>query len=103
MIYRGKTIIAVPPGETIVEIMDDRKISREELAEKIDISAAQLNLLLEGVVPVSPGIASKLEKLFGIPAYFWLNLEAIYREDIATIVKEKQTNSSVQPPAIFGD
>lgn len=103
MIYRGKTIIAVPPGETIVEMMDDRKISREELAGKIDISAAQLNRLLEGVVPVSPRIASKLEKIFGVPAYFWLNLEAMYREDIAKIAKEKQTNRSVQLPAIFGD
>ncbi len=103
MIYRGKNTIAVPPGETIIEMMDDRKISRAELAEKIDITLTQLNRLLEGTAPISPVIASKLEKIFGVPTYFWLNLEAMYRKDIAKIAKEKQTRSSIQVPSTIGD
>ena len=88
MIYRGKSTIAIPPGETIVEMMDDRKIARSELAARMNMSEQQLNRLLDGKVPVTPQISSKLEKVFGIPAYFWLNLEAIYRKDIAKIARE---------------
>lgn len=94
MIYRGNKTIAVPPGETIIELMDDRKISRAETAKAIDMSISQFNRLLEGTIPVTPRIASKLEKFFGVMAYFWLNLEAIYRGDIAKIAKEKHDINS---------
>ncbi len=88
MIYRGKNTIAIPPGETIIEMMDDRKITRSELASHMNMSEQQLNRLLNGKVPVTPQISSRLEKVFGMPAYFWLNLEAIYRKDIAKIARE---------------
>lgn len=91
MIYRGKSTIAIPPGETIIEMMDDRKIARSELAPRMNMSEQQLNRLLDGKVPVTPQISSKLEKVFGIPAYFWLNLEAIYRKDIAKIARESHS------------
>lgn len=88
MIYRGKNTIAIPPGETIIEMMDARKITRSELASHMNMSEQQLNRLLDGKVPVTPQISSRLEKVFGMPAYFWLNLEAIYRKDIAKIARE---------------
>lgn len=97
MIYRGKTTIAVPPGETIIEMMDDRGITRTELAGRIGTTVRRLDRLLEGMTAISPGTAAKLEKVFGVPAYFWLNLEAIYREDIAKIAKEK---AGISRPAI---
>lgn len=92
MIYRGKKTIAVPPGETIIEMLDNRGITRASFAGMMGTTVTRLDRLLEGTIPVSPSVASRLEQIFKVPAHFWLNLEAGYREDIANIAKENRPN-----------
>ena len=78
--------LAIPPGETIREILIDKNITPSEFAVRIGLSAEETEKLLDGINPVSYSTSELLEKTLGIPAQFWINLEAIYRE---TLKKEK--------------
>ena len=70
----------VAPGETILEVMEDRGITIKELASYLLQTAEEVQLLLVGESPLTESIAAKLEELFDIPQSFWLNLERFYQE-----------------------
>ncbi len=46
-----------------------------DLAEKIGVSYPRINELVRGKRGVTPDTALRLEKLFGMEAQFWLNLQ----------------------------
>lgn len=50
------------------------------------MSEKHISRLINGDVQLTPEVAHKLEMVLGVPAEFWNNLEAIYREKL---VKEK--------------
>lgn len=84
---RGNGIIAIEPGATIKEVLEDRKMEQRELAALMDISENQLEMLLCGESQLTVAIAESLENALGIPSQFWLNLESIYREKLAKIAE----------------
>jgi addiction module HigA family antidote len=45
------------------------------LAEKVDVSYRRINELVHGKRGVTPDTALRLERLFGMEAQFWLNLQ----------------------------
>ncbi|MGI6767192.1 MAG: helix-turn-helix domain-containing protein [Lentihominibacter sp.] len=77
---RSKNIIAVPPGATIKEQLQDRGMSQKEFASRIEMTEKHISQLINGNVPLTPDVAVRLEMVLGIPANFWNKLEAIYRE-----------------------
>ena len=79
---RSRSSVAIPPGATIEEQLNDRGMSQKELAVRMDMSEKHINKLINGDVLLTPEIAVKLEMALGVPAKFWNNLEAIYREKI---------------------
>ena len=85
---RSRTYIATPPGATIKEQLDDRGMSQKELASCMAVSDEYVNHLINGEVQLTPDIANRLEIVLGIPASFWNNLEAIYREKLIKIAAE---------------
>ena len=84
----GLKYIATPLGETIKEQLDDKRLSLKDFADKMDMSEESIKVLISGEVRLTPEIAVKLEKVLGVPAGFWNNLEAIYREKIAKVEAE---------------
>lgn len=82
---RRSNLIATPPGATIKEQLRDRGVSETEFASRMGMSEECVSNLLNEYIPLTPKTAAKLETVFGIPAKFWTNLEAIYQEK----VKEK--------------
>lgn len=84
----GLKYIAIPPGETIKEQLDDKRLSLKDFADKMDMSEESIKALISGDMRLTPEIAVKLEKVLGVPAEFWNNLEAIYREKIAKVKAE---------------
>lgn len=62
------------PGEYLGDIMLD------DYAEKLGISVEEYGDLLAGDLPVDCDLAKKLEKLTGIKADTWLNLQRSYDE-----------------------
>lgn len=85
---RSRTYIATPPGATIKEQLDDRGMSQKELAACMAVSDEYVNHLINGEVQLTPDVANRLEIVLGIPASFWNNLEAIYREKLIKIAAE---------------
>ena len=79
---RSRSYIATPPGATIKEQLNDRRMSQKEFAARMDMSEKHISKLINGEVQLTPETAVKLEMVLGVPAKFWNNLEAIYREKI---------------------
>ena len=85
---QSRTTIAIPPGMTIREQLDNRKMSQKEFANRMDMSEKHISRLINGKVELSHDVALRLEFVFGIPAKFWNNLEALYRENEARVNEE---------------
>src|SRR5713226_1974484 len=64
------------PGETLQEeFLKPLGLSQVELAEKLGVSYLRINELVRGKRGVTPDKALRLERLFGMEAQFWLNLQ----------------------------
>jgi len=79
---RSRSIVATPPGATIKEQLVDRGMSQKEFASRMDMSEKHISRLINGEVQLTPEVAVRLEMVLGVPAHFWSNLEAIYREKL---------------------
>ena len=79
---RSLSHIATPPGATIKEQLNDRGMSQKEFAARMDMSEKHISKLINGEVQLTPEVAVRLEIVLGVPAKFWNNLEAIYREKL---------------------
>ena len=90
----GRTTIAIPPGETILEQLDYQNMNRDEFAEKMNLSGEETDNLLAGNCALSPETAARLESVLGVPAWFWSGLEATYREDIEKVKRENAMKHS---------
>lgn len=77
--------IAIPPGASIREQMENKMMTEKELAIKMNMTNEELKKLLSGNMEITTGIAKKLEEVLGVPASFWNRLEAIYREKLELI------------------
>lgn len=82
---RSRSFIATPPGATIKEQLHDKGMSQKEFATRIDMSEKHISRLINGEVQLTPEVAVRLEVVLGIPAKFWNNLEAIYREKLIKV------------------
>ncbi len=80
----------VPPGETIKEILREKKILRRQLADFLKMDIPDLNLLLKGESVLTEKIAEALEKHLGATKKFWLNREETYRKDKKRIDNERK-------------
>lgn len=65
------------PGQMLRQkILQGRDLKQAEVARAIGISAARLNMILKGRCPLSPEVALRIEKVFGISSQFWLTVRA---------------------------
>ncbi|MDD3308291.1 MAG: ImmA/IrrE family metallo-endopeptidase [Acetobacterium sp.] len=88
----------IPPGETIKELLEDRGMTQEELAIRLDMSTKHVSQMITGKKPISYQTALKFESVFNVPASFWNNLERMYREKI---VKCEQSNQIAEEISIL--
>ena len=79
---RSRSYIATPPGATIKEQLEDRNMTQKEFAVRMGMSEKHISRLINGDVQLTPDMAFRLETVLGVPANFWNNLEAIYRDKI---------------------
>jgi HTH-type transcriptional regulator / antitoxin HigA len=76
---------AVPPGETLAEVLEDRAMSQAELARRTGMSAKHINLIIKGSASITPDTALKLERVLNIPARIWNALEANYQGHLSRL------------------
>jgi HTH-type transcriptional regulator / antitoxin HigA len=91
----GDTDYAVPPGETLRELLEEKGISQRELARRADLSPKHVNKLMQGLAPLSADVAMRLERVTGTPARIWNRLEADYRSDQERIRAKRELSGDV--------
>lgn len=72
-----------PPGETLADILKERKITRTEFANRMGLSKKTINQLIKGKMEITIRIAYKMELALSVPtARFWIERERLYRESL---------------------
>jgi addiction module HigA family antidote len=67
------------PGEMLLEeFLKPLKMTQSELAYKLGVSYPRINELIHSKRGLTPDTALRLEKLFGMDAQFWLNLQTAW-------------------------
>ena len=74
---------AVPPGETLAEVLEEIGIPQKELAERTGRPVKTINEIVKGKAAITPETALQLERALGVPASFWNGRERRYRELLA--------------------
>ncbi|MCR5766298.1 MAG: HigA family addiction module antidote protein [Treponema sp.] len=83
-----KPFYNVGPGDYIVDFLDSFGWTQSDLAEVTGISTKTINLLINNKQGITPDTAITLEKVFGTPADFWIEVDAQYQ-----IRKKEEQNS----------
>lgn len=71
------------PGTTLQEMLEERAMTQAELAARSGRPLKTINEIVKGKAAITPETAIQLERVFGVPASFWNNREALYRESLA--------------------
>ena len=80
---------AVPPGVTLLETIEAIGMSQTDLAERTGRPKKTISEIINGKTAITAETALQLERVLGVPASFWNNLERNYRETQARL-GEKQ-------------
>ena len=75
--------LPIPPGETLADEIAARAMSLTELAARMERPVQVVNEIVRGKKAITDHTALGLEKVLGIPATFWVNLEQEYRMTLA--------------------
>jgi len=87
---------AVPPGETLRETLQSIGMTQAELAQRAGRPKKTINEIVKGKAAITADTALQLERVLGIPASFWNNLERNYQETLARLKEEKQLKSQIR-------
>ena len=70
------------PGDTIANILNERKVSLLDFSKMMESNLAEINSLLHGYISINEPIANRLNKCIGGSPEFWLRREEQYRSDV---------------------
>nr|VFJ62672.1 MAG: addiction module antidote protein, HigA family [Candidatus Kentron sp. FW] len=88
--YRFEPDYAVPPGQTLAEVMNSLGMTQKELAARTDLAVQTLNRIFNGKQPITYETANRLELVTNVPANFWNNLEAGFQEQKAKLAERER-------------
>jgi len=86
----------VLPGDTLQETIEAKGMSQAELAERLGRPKKTINEIIKGKTAITAETALQLESVIGVPASFWTNLEANYREALARQSEEAALQSNIE-------
>lgn len=87
--------VVLPPGETILEELEARGMSQAELAQRTGRTVQNISKIVSGKSPVSAELSLRLERVLGISASTWSNLETLYRDHLARQQAEAELKSQL--------
>jgi len=79
-----------PPGDTLLELLEMRRMSQSELAERTGRPKKTINEIVKGKAAITAETAIQFERVLGVAASFWISREHNYREAQAR-AKETET------------
>ena len=74
----------IHPGETLKEVMEDRNISAESLAQSTGFTQDYINGVLNCKENISAEFARNLEDTLNIDTDFWMKLQELYDDELKT-------------------
>jgi addiction module HigA family antidote len=86
---------ATHPGELIKDELVERKMTQKELAKRTGIKPSILSETINGKRSISLSVAVALEKAFGIPTQYWMNLQTQYNIDSAKIAEKDNQHETI--------
>ena len=81
---------AIPPGETLRETLETIAMTQAELADRTGRPKKTINEIITGKAAITAETSLQLERVLGVPASFWNNLERNYQETLARLKEEKE-------------
>ena len=86
------------PGEILLEeFLKPLALTQTELADRLGVSYPRVNELVHGKRDMTPDTALRLERLFGVEAQVWLNLQVAWDLYHATHSKAAQQIQQIKP------
>jgi addiction module HigA family antidote len=70
---------AIHPGEILKETLEARGITKSELSARTGITPKTISQIVNCKAPVTPETAIAMEKVLGVSAELWNNLDSRYR------------------------
>lgn len=86
---------AVPPGETLKEVLESMAMTLKELSIRTGLTEQSIIRIIKGDQPITFETANKLEMVTGIPARFWNKLEMQYREQLSKIAQKEELERGI--------
>ena len=75
--------LAIPPGELLQEELGAIGMTQQVLASRTGRPPQAINEIIHGKKAITHETALQLEKVLGVPAHVWVNLESTYRMILA--------------------
>jgi addiction module HigA family antidote len=79
VLAHDSSYVAVP-GDAIRDALESCGMTQKDLANRLGKTPKHVNEIIQGKGPITADTAIQLERVLGIPASFWTNLERKYRE-----------------------
>lgn len=76
---------ASPPGETIADILAARGWTQAVLASRLGEPVHMVEALISGAIPITIGMARRLQEQVGASVAFWMARDVQYRQDVERI------------------
>src|SRR2546427_4446532 len=87
---------AVPPGDTLLEVMESLGITQADVAERPGRPSKTINEIVKGKAGITPETALQLERVLGVPAGFWNTLEQNYRTALARAAERERLEGQIK-------
>ncbi len=91
-----KAPIAIPPGFTIQELLDDRGMRQEDLAHRMGRPVQMVNEIIKAKKAITAETAGQLGTVLGMTQQYWLNREANYQAAKERLEYEKTVANDVK-------
>lgn len=85
----------VAPGDTILDLLEEREMTQSDLARRLGVSAKHVNQIVKGSAPISPDVALGLDKVLGGSVSFWTTREALYQARMAAQAETQELENQV--------
>ena len=85
--------LAIPPSETLGDEIAARGMNQATLAARLGHPVPVVNEIIDGKQAITDDTALGLERVLGIPAGFWVNLEQNYRMAGARLLEHKRQHA----------
>ena len=90
-----------PPGETLKESIEALGMTQAELARRMGRPLKTINEIINGKAAIMSDTALQLERVLGIPASFWMNLERNYRLTSARLAEAERLVDEVDLAKLY--